>query len=165
MPLLWVLRDLLFVVERPEITDNVLPGETGVGFSTLLDQEPVLGENVGLTGSRILHPDPRHNVLIAEYLQNGSIGRRLNIEAGVWNDGVAFRYIIPRTTPLQDLLIEDEETEFSFAHDLATPPRAAVRCRSSRINPRAGSASTNPARRAIPGPPCCRPTPRPSSRG
>ena len=90
------------------------------------DQEPILGENVGLTGSRILHPDARHNLLVAEYMQNGSIGRRLTIEAGVWNDGVAFRYVIPRTTPLADLLIEDEETEFSFAHDLASPPAAAV---------------------------------------
>lgn len=90
------------------------------------DQEPVLGENVGLTASRVLHPDASHNLLIAEYMQNGSIGRRLNIEAGVWNDGVAFRYVIPRTTPLEDLLIEDEETEFSFAHDLANPPAAAV---------------------------------------
>jgi hypothetical protein len=90
------------------------------------DQEPVLGENAGLTASRILHPDARHNVLIAEYMQNGSIGRRINVEAGVWNDGAAFRYVIPRTTPLEDLLIEDEETEFSFAHELADPPRAAV---------------------------------------
>ena len=90
------------------------------------DQEPVLGENVGLTGSRILHPDARHNVLAAEYMQNGSIGRRINIEAGVWNDGVAFRYVLPRSTPLEDLLIEDEETEFSFAQDLSDPPRAAA---------------------------------------
>lgn len=90
------------------------------------DQEPVLGENVGLTASRVLHPDPRHNRLVAEYMQNGSIGRQINIEAGAWNDGVAFRYVIPRTTPLEDLLIEDEETEFSFAQDLADPPTAAV---------------------------------------
>lgn len=90
------------------------------------DQEPVLGENVGLTASRIVHPDSRHNVLVAEYMQNGSIGRRVNLEAGVWNDGVAFRYVIPRSTPLEELLIEDEETEFSFADDLASPPVAAA---------------------------------------
>ncbi len=79
------------------------------------DQEPVLGENVGLTAARVLHPDARHNSLEAEYMQNGSIGRRINVEAGVWNDGVAFRYAIPRSTPLEDILVEDEETEFSFA--------------------------------------------------
>ena len=90
------------------------------------DQEPVLGENVGLTASRVEHSDARHNVLIAEFMQNGSIGRRVNIEAGVWNDGVAFRYVIPRTTPLEDLLIEDEETEFSFPHDLAPALSSAV---------------------------------------
>lgn len=82
------------------------------------DQEPVLGENLGLTGSRVSHPDAHHNLLVAEYMQNGSIGRRINLEVGVWNDGVAFRYVIPRSTPLEEILVEDEETEFGFTHDL-----------------------------------------------
>jgi hypothetical protein len=86
------------------------------------DQEPVLGENVGLTASRMLRPDARHNVLVAEFMQNGSIGRRINVEVGVWNDGVAFRYVIPRSTPLEEILVDDEETEFSFAHELGSAP-------------------------------------------
>jgi hypothetical protein len=90
------------------------------------DQEPVLGENVGLTASRLLHPDARHNSLVAEYMQNGSIGRRINVEVGVWNDGVAFRYAIPRSTPLEEILVEDEETEFSFAQALASVPAGPV---------------------------------------
>ena len=78
------------------------------------DQEPLLGENLGLVTSKVSHDAIRYNSLIAEYLQNGSIGRRISLEVRVWDDGVAFRYVIPKTTPLAELLIEDEVTEFSF---------------------------------------------------
>jgi alpha-glucosidase len=80
----------------------------------LLNQEPLLGENDGLIGS---HTDsgPGYNSLVAQYMQNGSIGRRINIEARVYNDGLAFRYVLPQTTPLVDLQISDEATEFRLA--------------------------------------------------
>src|SRR5262249_46832378 len=81
------------------------------------DQEPVLGENVGLIASKLSNDAARYHGLIAEYMQNGSIGRRLNLEVRVWDDGVAFRYVIPRTTPLQEILIDSEMTEFSFAQN------------------------------------------------
>ena len=50
-------------------------------------------------------------------MQNGSLGRLLNLDVRAYNDGIAFRYIIPSSTPLLDLLIKDEETEFQFARD------------------------------------------------
>ena len=89
--------------------------ETSLLGLTIHNQEPLLGENDGLTGSRSGHEDGRYNWLVAEYMQNGSLGRRINVEARVWNDAIAFRYIIPRSTPLAEILIEDEDTEFSFA--------------------------------------------------
>ncbi len=116
----------LFRLAYQIVRDGRLLIDTSFLGINIRDQEPVLGENVGLTASRIEHPDQRHNVLIVEYMQNGSIGRRVNIEAGVWNDGVAFRYVLPRTTPLEELLIEDEETEFGFAHNLVPSPSRAV---------------------------------------
>ena len=84
---------------------------------TIHNQEPLLGENDGLTASRS-GSETGHNWLVAEYMQNGSIGRRINVEARVWNNGIAFRYVIPRSTPLAEILIEDEDTEFSFAPDI-----------------------------------------------
>jgi alpha-glucosidase len=48
-------------------------------------------------------------------MQNGSLGRRLTVEVRAFNNGVAFRYIIPRTPPLEELLISDEATQFHFA--------------------------------------------------
>ncbi len=80
----------------------------------LLNQEPLLGENDGLIGSKT-ESGPGYNSLVVEYMQNGSIGRLINVEARVYNDGVAFRYVLPRSTPLRELFIADEATEFRLA--------------------------------------------------
>ena len=80
------------------------------------DQEPVLGFNVGLTSSHAVKSGGIYNSLIVEYMQNGSLGRRIDVEVRVWNDGVAFRYLIPNSTPLGKILIEEEFTEFELAH-------------------------------------------------
>jgi alpha-glucosidase len=79
-------------------------------------QEPLLGENVGLSAENSTHEDG-YNGLVADYLQNSSTGRRIQLEVRVWNDGVAFRYLIPKQAPMADLLIEDDATEFHFADD------------------------------------------------
>ncbi|MDR3703626.1 MAG: glycoside hydrolase family 97 N-terminal domain-containing protein [Candidatus Sulfopaludibacter sp.] len=78
------------------------------------NQEPVLCENVGLINSSAGTGDG-YRWLIANYMQNGSLGRLVNLEIRVWNDGAAFRYVLPRSTPLEDLLIDDELTEFDLA--------------------------------------------------
>jgi len=95
------------------------------------DQEPFLGENVGLVESKAESVDEtyklplgkrlgirnHYNSLIAQYIQNGSLGRRVTIEARAYDDGVAFRYYIPRTSTVEDLQIEEELTDFRFAQD------------------------------------------------
>ena len=96
--------------------------ETSLLGLTIHNQEPLLGENVGLIGSRLGREAGRYHSLVAEYMQNGSIGRRINVEARVWDNGVAFRYMIPRSTPLEEILIEDEDTEFSFAPETTFVP-------------------------------------------
>ncbi len=80
----------------------------------LLNIEPLLGEKDGLIGSKT-GSGQGYNSLLAEYMQDGSLGDRIDIEARVYDDGVAFRYVLPRTTPLEDLNIADEATEFRFA--------------------------------------------------
>lgn len=82
----------------------------------ILDQEPYLGENPGFISSETSSDHPAHyNSLVAHYMQNGSLGRRLDIEIRVYDDAVAFRYIMPKSTPLEEILIRDEVTEFNFA--------------------------------------------------
>src|SRR5262249_47863752 len=79
-------------------------------------QEPLLAENVGLSNDKIIHGE-HYNGLFADYLQTSTTGRRIEFEVRVWNDGVAFRYIVPTSPLLVDLLLEDDATQFNFAWD------------------------------------------------
>jgi alpha-glucosidase len=89
----------------------------------IYQQDPILGENTGLIGHKSGTSGAgttgtgvnRYNWLVAEYMQNGSLGRRLTLEVRAFNDGIAFRYVVPKTPPLDELLISDEATEFHFA--------------------------------------------------
>jgi hypothetical protein len=94
------------------------------------NQEPVLGESVGLMSSRTGEEPGRCRWLVAEYLQNGTLGRRIDVEVRVWDDAVAFRYVVPRSTPLDEIVIEDDVTEFDVAGRSRlsgpTPPAAVA---------------------------------------
>jgi alpha-glucosidase len=89
------------------------------------DQEPLLGENPGFITSEAASSDASsndkslYNSLVAHYMQNGSLGRRLDVEIRAYDDGVAFRYSMPKSTPLEEILIRDEATEFNFAQPIA----------------------------------------------
>jgi len=98
----------------------------------IFSQTPFLGEKVGLVNSRTAR-ESGFNSLLVEYLQNGSLGRRINVEARVWDDGVAFRYVIPRSAPLDDILIADEVTEFRFASGIA--PATTASASGERLTP------------------------------
>lgn len=80
------------------------------------NQEPDLGDNVGLIAAKMTS-GTQYNTLVAEYMQNGSLGRRINVEVRAYNDGVAWRYVIPESTPLTPMLLENEFTEFAFTKD------------------------------------------------
>jgi alpha-glucosidase len=45
------------------------------------------------------------------------------LEIRAYNDGIAFRYIIPKSTPLEEILIENEDTEFHFSAEAAASAR------------------------------------------
>jgi hypothetical protein len=79
----------------------------------IFGQEPLLGENAGLIASSA-GVDERHRYhwLVAKYMQNGTLGRLLNVEVRVYDDGIAFRYVIPPSTPMMPIEIADEATEF-----------------------------------------------------
>lgn len=96
----------------------------------ILFQEPLLGENVGLSADKPIR-EAHFNGLWADYLQTSTTGRRIQFEVRVWNDGVAFRYIVPRSALLFDLAILDDTTQFRFAADFpgtsgALPERATL---------------------------------------
>jgi alpha-glucosidase len=89
------------------------PSWVGLDFR---DQEPYLGENPGLTSSDSGSNAAQHyNYLVAHYMQNGTLGRQIDIEARAYDDGIAFRYFIPLTNPLANFYLRDEMTQFNFA--------------------------------------------------
>ena len=77
------------------------------------DQEPVLGENTGLSRDTPLH-EAGYNGIWLDYYQVSTTGKRIQIEVRVWNDGVAFRYTVPVSPLLYDLNLEDDTTQFRF---------------------------------------------------
>jgi alpha-glucosidase len=106
-----------------------------LGFD-IYTQEPFLGENVGLISSSVSSGNSGFRGLTAKYMQNGSLGRLINLEIRVYDNAVAFRYIIPKSTPLAQILVADELTEFHFAQDgEAYPAQGAVKL--SAMNPKA----------------------------
>ncbi|MES1257856.1 MAG: glycoside hydrolase family 97 N-terminal domain-containing protein [Acidobacteriota bacterium] len=92
-----------------------------LGFD-IYEQEPLLGETVGMI-SETRSEGPGYQAFTGRYMQNGSLGRRLNVEARVYNEGVAFRCIILGAASMDRVLIADEATEFDLPHD----PKADLR--------------------------------------
>lgn len=84
-------------------------------------QEPMLGESTGLIASHT-ESHGKYNALLANFMQNGSLGRLLTIEARAYDDGIAFRWVIPNSTPLRELLIADEAVEFALPEHVSSPP-------------------------------------------
>ena len=94
---------------------NLLLDTSWLGFDVQF-QEPILGEKVGLTNY-----SEGPGTLTAHYMQDGSLGRLIDIEAKIWDDGVAFRYVIPKSTPLAQIGILSELTEFALPIKIPEP--------------------------------------------
>ncbi len=137
----------LFLTQQPDPSEpyNRLAYQVSFKGKKLIDtsfmglniqDQPILGVNVGLETSKTASVDEtytvpagktrnirdHYNSLVAEYLQNGTLGRRIAVEVRAYDDGVAFRYVVPWSNPLVDMSIVDEFTEFQFAKDAETYP-------------------------------------------
>ena len=99
-----------------------------MGFD-IWEQEPLLGENVGLIGSSN-ESQASWNGFSGRYMQNGSLGRALEVETRVYNDGVAFRYHLMRSMPMSDLYLSEETTEFAIGGPL--PAETSLPLRTER---------------------------------
>jgi alpha-glucosidase len=62
------------------------------------------------------------NVLFFDLKEAKAPGRKLTIEARAYNDGIAFRTIIPDQPAVKELRIANEKTEFVLASDATTYP-------------------------------------------
>jgi hypothetical protein len=83
----------------------------------IVRQEPLLGEYIGLTGSDTTK-GTGYNELRVNYMQNGSLGRLVTIQARAYDRKVVFRYVVPPSTPLAEpFTIDDEKTQFAVEPD------------------------------------------------
>jgi len=57
------------------------------------------------------------NTATIEARENASPNRRLTVEARAYNDGVAFRYVLPEQDGLSDVKIVNERTQFIMARE------------------------------------------------
>ncbi|MBV9744183.1 MAG: glycoside hydrolase family 97 N-terminal domain-containing protein [Acidobacteriia bacterium] len=84
------------------------------------EQAP-LGDKLGLMSAKTV-VSKLYRSLGAEYMQNGTTGRRLSLEVRAYDEGVAFRVVIPRSSPLEEIFLQNEDTEFRFTADLEAFP-------------------------------------------
>ena len=102
---------------------------SALGFD--LQNQPSLGANLKLNDTVPGSGDETYNMphgksnpvrnhynsILAEFEETARPGRRLSIEARAYDDGAAFRYIIPEQAALREIRIVREKTQFDFAKD------------------------------------------------
>jgi alpha-glucosidase len=59
----------------------------------------------------------RYNAVSVQTVETAANARRLTIEARAYDDGVAFRYLVPEQPGVKELRILNESTQFRFSRD------------------------------------------------
>jgi len=94
---------------------------------------PVLGSAVSIESSQTSSADEtwmsvagkanpirnHYNAVLVQTVEAAG-GRRMGIEAHAYDDGVAFRYVVPEQPSVKQMRIANEATEFSFPTDATT---------------------------------------------
>jgi alpha-glucosidase len=69
--------------------------------------------------------------LTVQTKESDADGRLLTIEARAYNDGIAFRYVLPEQSTIKELRLKQEDTEFRISTDATTWALALPNYRSS----------------------------------
>lgn len=110
-----------------------------------LEDQPVLGAKVRLVSSKTSSVDEtwklvagkssaarnHYNGAVVELEELAAPNRRFSVEARVFDDGAAFRYLLPSQTGLQEARLVGERTRFNFAKDATTYPLILANFRTS----------------------------------
>lgn len=97
---------------------------------------PVLGADVRIAGSHSgthdetwtpLHGKSKtirdhYNSVIVDVAETGRRVRKLSVEARAFDDGVAFRYLIPEQPAIREMRLAGEATQFHFSKEATTFP-------------------------------------------
>ena len=101
-----------------------------------LQDQPSLGNNVHIVGSKASKIDetytvpagksnPIHNqanALALDLQESSRLPRKFTVEARAYNDGIAFRYVIPDEPNTKEVRIINEKTQFVLSGDATTYP-------------------------------------------
>ena len=63
-----------------------------------------------------------YNAVTVQTVETAATGRRLAMEARAYDDGVAFRYVVPEQASVTELRILNESTQFRFSKDATRLP-------------------------------------------
>jgi alpha-glucosidase len=103
--------------------------DSGLGLE--LGDQPILGADVRIAGSSAGHGiddfvltntktskvHDAYNSLSVDVGEVGGQHRKMTIEARAYNGGIAFRYILPKQSGLQEVRLKQEHTEFRLPTD------------------------------------------------
>ena len=99
-----------------------------------IEEQPELGPGMHKTGEQAENADESYTIPVGKTREvrdhyNGvradfadASGRKLTIEVRAFDDGVAFRYMVPKQPGVAQVRIAHESTEFTFAKDAQTYP-------------------------------------------
>lgn len=73
--------------------------------------QPVWGQRASIVD--------HYNEISVDLIEQGDKARQMQLIFRVYNDGVAFRYLLPKQPHLNKVVISDELTEFAFARNLS----------------------------------------------
>ncbi len=83
--------------------------------------QPSSGDETWTSVAGKANPIRNHyNAVTVQTVETAAGGRRLAIEARAYDDGVAFRYVVPEQAAVKEMRITNEATEFRFPTDPTT---------------------------------------------
>lgn len=96
-----------------------LAGQPPLGADVrIVSTEPGHGiDDYTLSDAKVSHPYDTYNSLAIHVVENDGLHRAMIVEARAYNDGVAFRYLLPAQLAIPSLSLQQEETEFRLSVD------------------------------------------------
>ncbi|WP_433969751.1 glycoside hydrolase family 97 protein [Tunturiibacter gelidiferens] len=110
-----------------------LAGQPALGSEVeIAESTPSKGsDDYSLIGGKVSHVHDLYNSVQLRAVEGSEPKRSLVIEARAYNDGIAFRYVLPAQDTIKDLRVKQEDTEFRVSTDATTWALALPNYRSS----------------------------------
>jgi alpha-glucosidase len=107
---------------QPTLGSNVYIAESNFGKGS---------DDYTLIAGKASNIQDQYNSLQLRAVESDGLRRSLVIEARAYNDGIAFRYVLPEQDAIKDLHLKQEDTEFRVSTDATTWALALPNYRSS----------------------------------